>query len=184
MNKNLVVAFAGRIGSGKSSVSAALATELGWKFASFGTFVRKTATERGMDSSRESLQAIGAELEATDAPTFCRAILDDIGWSAGEPAVVEGIRHVRIWETLKGLVAPQPVFLVYLQAPEELRRVRLQERGAGEANDFERAETHSTERDVIAEIPRLANLLVSTEGAEVADLVRQIRLSIDLSIDQ
>ena len=83
-----------------------------------------------MDTSRESLQAVGAELEANDAVLFCRSVLDEAGWSAGESAVVEGIRHVRILNTLKSLVAPQPVFLVYLEAPAELRRTRLQERGA------------------------------------------------------
>jgi cytidylate kinase len=181
MNTNLIVAFAGRIGAGKSSVSAAFAAELGWKFASFGSFVRKTASERGMDSSRESLQAIGAELEANDAAMFCRAVLDDAGWNAGEPAVVEGIRHVRIWETLKDLVAPQPVFLVYLEAPEDLRRARLQERGAQEAHYLERAETHSTERDVISKLPQLANLVLSTEGAAVADLVRHIDANLPLN---
>ena|ERR1039457_6989368 len=62
MNKNLIVGFAGRIGAGKSSVSAAFAANLGWKFASFGAFVRKTASERSMDFSRESLQAIFAEI--------------------------------------------------------------------------------------------------------------------------
>ena len=120
MSTHLVAAFAGRIGAGKSSVSAALAADLGWKFASFGAFVRKAATERGMDLSRESPQAVGAELEAKDSAMFCRAVLDDAGWNAGESLVVEGIRHVRILDTLKSLVAPQPVFLVYLEALEEL----------------------------------------------------------------
>jgi dephospho-CoA kinase len=181
MSTNLVVAFAGRIGAGKSSVSAAFAEERGWKFASFGAFVRKTATERGMDLSRESLQTVGAELEAKDAAKFCRAVLDDAGWNAGEPAVVEGIRHVRILDTLKSQVAPQPVFLVYLEAPEELRRNRLQERGAQEAHYLERTETHSTERDVITELPQLADLVLSTEGAAVADLVRQIKAALSAS---
>ncbi len=89
--------------------------------------------------------------------------------------VVEGIRHVRIWDTLKNLVAPQPVFLVYLEAPEELRRDRLQERGAQEANCLGRRRAHSTERDVIAELPRLANIVLSTEGDEAPELVRQIK---------
>jgi cytidylate kinase len=39
MNNNLIVAFAGRIGAGKSSVSAAVAEELGLNLASFGGFV-------------------------------------------------------------------------------------------------------------------------------------------------
>ena len=91
-------------------------------------------------------------------------------------AVVDGVRHVRIWETLKNIVAPQPIYLVYLEAPEELRRARLQERGAQEANYLAKAEAHSTERDVIAELPQLANLVLSTEGKEAADLVRAIKL--------
>ena len=111
---------------------------------------------------------------------FCCAVLDDAGWHPGESAVVEGIRHVRIWETLKSIVAPQPIYLVYLEAPEELRRARLQERGAQEANCLAKAEAHSTERDVIAELPRLANLVLSTEGKGVADLVRAIKLAFGL----
>ena len=104
MKPNPIVAFAGRIGAGKSSISQVLAGDLRWKFAHFGTFVRKTASKRGLDVSRESLQAVGEELEATDAEAFCRAVLDDAGWNLGEPAVVDGIRHVRILETLGSLV--------------------------------------------------------------------------------
>src|SRR5207248_1229942 len=139
-----------------------VATDLGWKFASFGAFVRKTATSRGAEHTRESLQEIGEELEAKDPLMFCRAVLDDAGWNPGEAAVVEGIRHVRIWKTLKNLVTPQPIFLVYLEAPEELRRTRLQERGAQEANYLEKAEAHSTERDVIVQLPRLASIVLPT----------------------
>jgi cytidylate kinase len=181
MNSNPIVTFAGRIGAGKSSVSAAFAATLGWKFASFGAFVRKTASSRGAEHSRESLQAIGAELEANDAAMFCRAVLDDAGWSAGDSVVVEGIRHVRILETLKNLVSPQPVFLVYLDAPEERRRARLQERSAQEVDALERAEAHSTERDVIAELPQLANLVLSTDGRSVSELVRDIEVNLRLN---
>jgi len=178
---NPIIAFAGRMGAGKSSVSAAAAADLKWKFASFGGFVRKTATSRGVEHTRESLQAIGEELEASDPVKFCRVVLDDAGWQPDESAVVEGIRHVRIWETLKRLVAPQPIFLVYLDASEELRRARLQERGAREANDLAKAEAHSTERDVIAELPQLADLVLSTESAEAADLVGRIKSKLPLN---
>ena len=175
MSANPIIAFAGRMGAGKSSVSAAVATDLGWKLASFGGYVRKTATSRGLEHTRESLQAIGEELVANDPVWFCGAVLKDAGWDPGEPAVVEGIRHVSIWETLKNLVNPQPIFLVYLEAPEELRRSRLQERGASEANYLDKAEVHSTERDVIAALPQLANLVLSAEGSSVSELVQRIR---------
>jgi cytidylate kinase len=170
-----IIAFAGRMGAGKSSVSAAAAADLAWKFASFGRFVRKTATSRGLEHTRESLQAVGEELEASDPAKFCRSVLDDADWHQGESVVVEGIRHVRILDVLKSLVAPQTIFLVYLDASEELRRARLEERGAQEAYHLARVETHSTERDVIAALPQLADLVLSTEGAEAGDLVGQIK---------
>jgi len=181
MSMQPILAFAGRMGAGKSSVSGAIATDLGWKFASFGGFVRKTATSRGIEHTRESLQAIGEELEANNPVTFCRAVLDDAEWQPGESVVVEGIRHVRIWDTLKNLVAPQSIFLVYLEAPEELRRARLQERGAQEANYLRQAEAHSTERDVIAELPRLANIVLSTEGRSAPELVQYIKANVPLN---
>jgi len=176
-----IIAFAGRMGAGKSSVSAAVAADLRWKFASFGGFVRRTATSRGVEHTRESLQSIGEDLEANDTAQFCRSVLDEAGWHDGESAVVEGIRHVRVLNTLKSLVAPQPVFLVYLEAPEVLRRARLQERGAREAHYLARAEMHSTERDVIVELRQLADLVLSSDGAAVADLVRQIRAKLPLN---
>lgn len=178
---NPIIAFAGRMGAGKSSVSAPLAADLKWKLASFGGFVRKIATNRGVEHTRESLQAIGEELEADDPTRFCRSVLDDAGWDAGESVVVEGIRHVSILNALKSLVAPQPVFLVYLEAPEDVRRTRLEERGAQEARSLSKAETHSTERDVISELPQLANLVLSTDGAEAADSVRRIRAELPLN---
>lgn len=173
-----IIAFAGRMGAGKSSVSAAVAAGLRWKFASFGGFVRKTATSRGVEHTRESLQAIGEELEASDPVMFCRAVLDDAGWHPGESVVVEGVRHVRIWETLKNLAGSQPIFLVYLDASEELRRARLRERGAQEASYLAKAEAHSTERDAIAELPQLADLVLSTERKDVPDLVQEIELKL------
>jgi dephospho-CoA kinase len=103
-----VIAFAGRIGAGKSSVAKALADHLGWKLASFGAYVRTVVSSRGLSLSRESLQAVGEELEAKDTTALCRAVLNAAFWQPGEPLVIEGIRHVRVLEILKTLVAPQP----------------------------------------------------------------------------
>jgi cytidylate kinase len=159
-----IVAFAGRIGAGKSSVAKALADNLGWKLASFGAFVRTAASSRGLSLSRESLQAVGEELEATDATALCRAVLDAGSWQPGQPLVIEGIRHVRVLEILKTLVAPQPVVFVYLVGDEEQRRSRLRERGTGEADRLEAVEAHPTEQDVLTHLPKLADLALSSAG--------------------
>lgn len=55
---------------------------------------------RGLEHTRESLQAVGEELEASDPAKFCRSVRDDADWHQGESAVVEGIRHVRILDAI------------------------------------------------------------------------------------
>jgi dephospho-CoA kinase len=169
-----IVAFAGRIGAGKSSVAKALADHLGWKLASFGAFVRTVAFSRGLSSSRESLQAVGKELEATDAPALCRSVLDAASWQPGQPLVIEGIRHVSVLEILRALVAPQPLVFIYLGADEEQRRSRLRQRGAEEADRLEAVEAHPTEQDVVTRLPKVADLVLSNTTESESELAVQI----------
>lgn len=44
--KPMVLGLAGRKGSGKSTLGKAIAEELGWPYASFGTCVRSVAAQR------------------------------------------------------------------------------------------------------------------------------------------
>jgi dephospho-CoA kinase len=54
--KPVVLTFAGRIASGKSTLSRQIAVTLGWPWASFGDYVRAEATRRGFDpTSRTAL---------------------------------------------------------------------------------------------------------------------------------
>ena len=162
MTHETIVAFAGRIGAGKSSVAKALADHLGWKLASFGAYVRTVASSRGLSLSRETLQAIGEELEAADATALCRAVLDAASWKPEEPLVIEGIRHVRVLEILKTIVVPHHLVFVYLEADEERRRSRLRDRGSGEADRLDAVEAHPTEKDVLTNLPKLADLVLSS----------------------
>lgn len=164
MSQATIVAFAGRIGAGKSSVAKALADHLGWRLASFGAYIRIVASGRGLSPSRESLQAVGEELEAADATALCRAVLHAASWQAGQPLVIEGIRHVRVLEILKAVVAPQPLVFVYLEADDDERRSRLRDRGTGEADRLEDVEAHPTEQDVLTHLPKLADLILSSAG--------------------
>jgi dephospho-CoA kinase len=50
-----VVGFSGRIASGKSAISKALAADIGCRRVSFGDYVRKVAAERGLAPTREAL---------------------------------------------------------------------------------------------------------------------------------
>ncbi len=173
MNRPIAAAFAGRIGTGKSSLSIALAADMHWKRASFGDFVRSIAEERGVVNSRHNLQEIGAELESSDAFAFCRDVLNFAGWISGEPVVIDGIRHVRVLEIVRELIAPIPLLFVYLDGEEQSRKARLLRRDGVDGASFVDAESHSTERDVASRLPELADLrLFSKDGSERELLVR------------
>ena len=174
MNRPIAVAFGGRLGTGKSSISTALAEDMGWKRVSFGDFVRSIARIRGMEPSRQVLQDIGGELESEDPIAFCRNVLKAGGWNPGEAVVVDGIRHARVLNILRELVAPVPLFFVFLDAEYQSREQRLYQRDSIDAESLAVAESHSTEHDVISVLPDLADLRLSNDDGSEAELVQHI----------
>jgi cytidylate kinase len=174
MNRPVAVAFGGRLGAGKSSISTALAEDMGWKRGSFGDFVRSVVGTRGMQPTRQVLQDIGAELESQDAIVFCRDVLKAAGWNPGESIVIDGIRHARVLSVLRELVAPAPLFFVFLDAEDQSRRQRLYQRDSIDAEALAVAESHSTEHEVISVLPDLADLRLSSDHGSEAELVQYI----------
>jgi cytidylate kinase len=170
--KSIIVGFAGKIGSGKTTISAALAEALNWPRASFGDYVRGVARERGLEESREVLQEIGASL-AENPDEFCLSFLGLVDWKPGQNLVVDGIRHAKIIDALRRVTEPSRVFLVFVRVDERVRRKRLLDnRDAGKQAAFG-YEAHTTEADVNTVLPALADLVA--DGARpVPDLVNQI----------
>ena len=174
-----VIGFSGRIASGKSAISAALAADIGCRRVSFGDYVRKVAAERGLAPTREALQSLGEELEAADVNRFCRAVVDWAEWRLGSSLVVDGIRHVQVLESLRSLVKPTPLILVFVEAGDSRRTSRLAERGEGEDARLGLVESHSTERDVLEGLPQLADIRLSADdstGSAVATLRAELEL--------
>lgn len=162
-NAPCVLAFAGAIGSGKSTFSAAVAAELGWPRASFGDYVRAEALRRGLDgSSRDVLQTLGETLISEGWDAFCAGVLSSAGWCTGSSVVVDGIRHVEAISTLAKLTAPSKLCLVYLEAPAAARAQRLRTRGVVNEAERHRIEAHSTEVEVKSRLAELADLRVDT----------------------
>ncbi|HEX9944733.1 MAG TPA: AAA family ATPase [Thermoanaerobaculia bacterium] len=157
----LVLAFSGKIGSGKSTLSAQVALALGWKLASFGEFVRAIAKIQGLDDRREVLQDLGAALVEKDVEDFCRAFLAHFRWQAGEPLVVDGIRHAEVLETLRSLVAPLEVSLVFVDADDSIREERLRRSGDSVVLPLTELDSHSTEQQVGSRLAERAELRVS-----------------------
>src|SRR5574341_206680 len=97
---------------------------------SFGDHVRAEARRLGLDdSAREVLQAVGEALIGAGWERFCRSVLAQADWTPGRPLVIDGVRHVQAVETLRPLVAPAALRLVYLEVPESVRERRLRNRG-------------------------------------------------------
>ncbi len=145
----IVLGFAGPIGSGKTTVSTAVAEALGWSRVGFGDFLREEARSRKLDdSSREVLQAIGEALIGAGWEEFCRAVLAQVNWMPGRSLVIDGIRHVEALAALRRIVAPTPLLLVYLEAADTARESRLRDKGIDDERR-RRIESHSTEIEVM-----------------------------------
>jgi cytidylate kinase len=168
---SIVLCFSGGIASGKTSLATAVADRLGAASASFGRFVRATALARGISEEREKLQALGESLiDEMGWPGFCRAVLDAAGWKSGSLLVIDGIRHVDALETIRGVVAPVPLKLVFVDVAQDIRQARAEGR-PGEAARLAKADAHSTEKDVHHVLKVRADL--------VLDGTREQRLLVD-----
>jgi cytidylate kinase len=170
--KSIIVGFAGKIGSGKTTILAAVAEALNWKRASFGDYVRGVARERGLDESREVLQEIGASL-AKNPDGFCVFLLRQVDWKPGQNLVVDGIRHAKIMDALRRVTEPSRIFLVFVNIDEGVRRKRLLDDPDAEKQAALVYDAHTTEADVKNVLPAMADLVA--DGARpVPDLVNQI----------
>lgn len=177
MKPPVVVCFSGGIGSGKSSLAAAVAARSALPIASFGAFVRSTAEARGIRAERENLQALGEALIAELGwENFCHSVLSSSGWTSGS-LLVDGIRHVAAFDEISRVVAPIETKLVFVEAAEDLRQARLDATRPEERTALSRAETHSTERDIVrGDLRSRANLVLDGTRAleELVDRVCSI----------
>ncbi len=171
--KPIVLGFAGSIASGKSTLSIAVASALGWQRVSCGDYVRTVAQNHGLGDSREVLQAVGASLINQGREQFCKAILAQINWEPGQPLIVDGIRHAEIVPIMRQIVAPWNFRLVYLVVNESIREARLLERGLNDRQQWQQLEAHSTESQVQTVLPEMADLTVDSTR-KIEDLVLEI----------
>lgn len=158
----LLLCFSGQIGSGKSSVSIAVADALGWKRTGFGDYLRAEIVHSGgHPGAREALQELGQSRVDADPVAFCRDVLDFGGFVADEGFVIDGIRHVGIYDVLVDLAAPASARLIFLQAGNITRAARVQPRSDHE--DLVRAELHRVEAELGNELPQRADAVINAE---------------------
>ena len=175
---SLLLCFSGQIGSGKSSVSSAVAEALGWRRTGFGDYLRSEIARLGGDpSSRKALQDLGQSRVEDDPSAFCRDVLAAGGFRAGDDFVIDGIRHLGIFEILNAISRPTRAQLIFLGAAEATRIARVDERP--DRQDFARASGHRAESELRDALPQRADGLVSADQplerviADCLDFVRR-----------
>ncbi len=155
----LAVAIAGRIGSGKTTLSKDLARALECARASFGDYVRCAVQERGLLPTRENLQVVGTQILINDAQGFCSSVLSTCGWQPGKDLIIDGLRHLVTIPIIRRLVEPAAMKIVYISTPEQIRLQRLKDRGEGDASNVARIESHSSEQE-LESVAQIADIVV------------------------
>lgn len=124
----LIVGLTGKRGSGKSTIAHQLVEEYGFARASFGDLVRDEAIARSLPTDVATLQTLGRTLiDEWGWTKFCQAAI--AGTRDASKVVIDGIRHVGALETIRRLVAPVPLILVFVHLDESRRLMRLRVRG-------------------------------------------------------
>jgi cytidylate kinase len=149
----MLVGIAGRPGSGKTTVARAVAPKIAARVLSFGHFFRGLAGD-------SNVQDFGANYIASrSSAAVVEEFLDFYGVAAGEPVIVEGVRHVAIWKALAARA--QSAFLIYLHAEQRVLEHRI--------------DIRSSRRDVNAK-DRLQHR-VESEHNELRELADQVVVS-------
>lgn len=155
----VLLCFSGAIGSGKSSVSVAVAEALGWQRTAFGDYVRAEVARTGGDpTSRQALQDFGQARVDADAVAFCCDVLAHAGFVPGMNFIVDGVRHVEIYSVLTRLARPTKARLIFLSADDASRAIRVEQRG--DQADLVRADQHPVETELRDSLPQTANAII------------------------
>ncbi|HCT61333.1 MAG TPA: hypothetical protein DGA22_10765 [Acidobacterium sp.] len=170
MEMIFAVAFAGKIGSGKTTISTAAARVLQCKRASFGDYVRHVVASQGLDATRENLQQIGTKHLEANRFEFCRNMLEYSGWTQGESIIIDGLRHHETIPLLNQLVAPAELRIAYIDIDELTRLKRIGIRDENQLASLRSADAHSSEQQVGTIIREIASLVLDG-GQSVEDCV-------------
>ena len=158
---NISFGFSGRIGSGKSSISKYIAKKNNMKYISFGNFIRQVAKKRGLREERETLQLIGNEMIQKGIYKFCMMVLDYYDWKPNENVIIDGIRHIEIFNELKSIFSPNTILLVYISTDKNILLKRNIDRGIIDNTHLQEIENDETELDVKFKLQQISDYTIN-----------------------
>ncbi|MBN8227235.1 AAA family ATPase [Corallococcus macrosporus] len=157
--ENIVIGVSGGIGSGKTEFARRLSQQIGAPFLSFGDLIRDKALKLGIPQTRERLQRLG---ETTISDIGWERFIEELlaPWNRSAPLVIDGFRHKDAVSQMRSSIAPLQFKLIYLNVERAVRTERLGLVRPLDAENIDRLDQHSTERDVHADLMSLADLLL------------------------
>lgn len=173
-----VIAFSGKIGSGKSSISKSIAEIIDFQWVSFGGYVRKIATEKDIEPSRINLQDLGESLIRDNSYQFCLNVLNQAPVS-GKPLVVDGIRHKIALDDIKQIIYPNTLFHIHLEVEDNLRKKRLSETRQIDAEEIIINDSHVSEAEASIVLPNIADIIIYVKS-NIRDTIDVILKSLPL----
>ena len=158
-----IIAFSGASQTGKTTLGRRLALYCHGKFVSFGDYVREQAQNRGISNpTREDLQNLGQQLVESDVNRFCQHVLDTVRFSSGQRLVIDGIRHTEVLSAISQISGRQPIKLIYLHAPMNVRESRNHKHGGFPL--LAKIDAHPVESQTNKEIKELADLILDASA--------------------
>lgn len=115
----MVIGFAGKIGTGKSTISLSLAKRLNYSQVSFSGYLKALAEKKGIPLERKQLQDLGQSLIENNIHEFCQSVLKSTGWTNGKGLIIDGIRHQEVIPVIRNLVKPDTFKIVLLKVSDE-----------------------------------------------------------------
>ena len=159
----MLICFSGVIGSGRTSISSAVAYRLKLDRTGFGDYLREKLEKASEGPvTRAELQNFGQDLVDTDPKKFCKSVLNRVKFDYKRDIVVDSIRHVKIYNCLKKLVDPIECRLIYIVVDEKQQKLNLSNRYR-----FEKilpAMHHQAELDAINKLPKIADEKIINTG--------------------
>ena len=171
------IAFAGRFGSGKTTLARATAKKLRIGYAGFGATLKRVAGERGISVTRDNLQALGEELVRDTPEELCRRVISDREPSNSAQLAIDGLRHAKVYEILRQMSATKQLVCVFVTLPDEIRIQRIKAREELTDAQIQEMDSHSTEIQVNTAIRALADITVDNSKSVqsvVADIVSSL----------
>lgn len=173
--RGLIVALAGSVGAGKSTVADGLACRLGGTTAGFGNYVRHLAVGLGEKPERSALQRIGQKQIEANSKAFILGFLDWASPDLARPFIIDGVRHAVVDAALRAWSSKQNCDYMLVIIDTSLRE-RAKRGYGGNERQVRNVEAHPVERGNVETLSDLAEVVVSGDG-EPKEVIACIMLS-------